>query len=291
MDTSAGQPLLTDLLQSLQPNLLCVYRSQVGPDWGERDSVPPYNKLYYICEGEGWIQIDGIDYYPKPGQLVLVPSCSAVSFSALNGRPYLKYWCHFTTTAGPLDLFQRINVPLCIDAGDGNGIISLFESLIGWNAEEGIVARLREKLGLLELLARYLEQAPIGILKLQDKEWTRLSGLRQYIEERLDRPISVNELADCVHLHPNYFIRYFKQHFGMPPLQYISRKRAEHAKRLLALSASSVKEVAAAVGFPDTSRFTRFFKKETGLTPTEYRSNASGPIRPSVSIVADGPSD
>ena len=68
-----------------------------------------------------------------------------------------------------------------------------------------------------------------------------------------------------------YFIRIFKQHFGMSPLQYINHKKMERAQLLLLTEDMTVKEVAFALGFNDHSYFIRLFKKITGRTPQEYR--------------------
>jgi AraC-like DNA-binding protein len=57
----------------------------------------------------------------------------------------------------------------------------------------------------------------------------------------------------------------------MPPLQYLRHLRLEEARRLLENSFKQVKVIAAAVGLPDRSHFTRDFKEKYGCTPSEYR--------------------
>ncbi|WP_028611722.1 AraC family transcriptional regulator [Paenibacillus harenae] len=266
------QNALSDLLQALQIELLVASKTQVSNGWGETDSVPEYNKLYFICEGEGWIRIGGDDYYPQPGQLFLTPSHAKVSFSALNNRPYLKYWCHFTITAGPFDLFRWIGVPLCIEAADKTRMLSMFQELIEWHRQSSIVARLREKSLLLEIVCHFLSSVPIRVLQHRTEEMNRLNVIQQYIDSRLHTSISIDQMADAVHLHPNYFIAYFKKHFGMPPLKYVNRKRADRARQLLTTTGLSIKEIADRTGFKDTNHFTKFFRKETNFSPTEYRA-------------------
>jgi AraC-like DNA-binding protein len=268
---NSEQIALSDLLQSLQVQLLVAHKTQVSNDWRETDSVPAYNKLYFICEGEGWIRIGNDDYYPKPGQLFLTPAHMKKSFSAINGRPYLKYWCHFTLTAGPFDLFQWIGVPLCIDVGDTGKMTQLFQEMIDWRQQESIVARLREKALLLEIISCFLEAVPIQVLQHRSEEMNRLNIIQQYVDNHLHTSISINQMAEAVHLHPNYFIAYFKKHFGVPPLKYVNRKRTDRAKQLLTATPLSIKEIADQTGFNETNHFTKFFRKETSLSPTEYR--------------------
>ncbi|MGG1639177.1 helix-turn-helix domain-containing protein [Paenibacillus sp. NRS-1760] len=271
MDRTSEQHALSELLQSLQLKLLMAHKTQVSLNWGETNSVPEYNKLYFICEGEGWIRIGNDDYYPKPGQLFLTPAHTKISFSSLNHRPYLKYWCHFNIMAGPLDLFQWIGVPLCINIEDTNSMTRLFHELIEWHEQDSIVARLREKAVLLEIISCFLESVPIRVLQHRTEEMNRLNVIQQYVDSRLHTSISVDQMAESVHLHPNYFSSYFKKHFGMPPLKYVSRKRIDRAKQLLTTTSRSIKEVADQSGFKETNHFTKFFRKETNLTPTDYR--------------------
>jgi AraC-like DNA-binding protein len=268
---NSEQIALSDLLQSMQVQLLVAHKTQVSNDWRETDSVPAYNKLYFICEGEGWIRIGNDDYYPKPGQLFLTPAHMKKSFSAINGRPYLKYWCHFTLTAGPFDLFQWIGVPLCIDVGDTGKMTQLFQEMIDWRQQESIVARLREKALLLEIISCFLEAVPIQVLQHRSEEMNRLNIIQQYVDNHLHTSISIDQMAEAVHLHPNYFIAYFKKHFGVPPLKYVNRKRTDRAKQLLTATPLSIKEIADQTGFNETNHFTKFFRKETSLSPTEYR--------------------
>ncbi|MGM0881032.1 MAG: AraC family transcriptional regulator [Bacillota bacterium] len=271
MINNSEQNALSDLLQSLQVQLLVAHKTQVSNDWGETDSVPGYNKLYFICEGEGWIRIGTNDYYPKPGQLFLTPAHMKKSFSALNGRPYLKYWCHYNLTAGPFDLFQWIGVPLCIDVSDTDKMTQLFQEMIDWHRQDSIVARLREKALLLEIISGFLETVPIRVLQHRSEEMNRLNIIQQYVDNHLHTGISIDQMAESVHLHPNYFISYFKKHFGVPPLKYVNRKRTDRAKQLLTTTPLSIKEIADQTGFKETNHFTKFFRKETSLTPTEFR--------------------
>jgi AraC family transcriptional regulator len=92
-----------------------------------------------------------------------------------------------------------------------------------------------------------------------------------YIEENLAEQIPLAALAALVRLSPHYFCRAFKQSFRVPPHQYHSSRRIEHAKVLLARPSSSVTEIGLAMGFSTTSSFTAAFRKAVGRTPTEYR--------------------
>ena len=99
----------------------------------------------------------------------------------------------------------------------------------------------------------------------------QLRQVTTYIEEHLAEPISLATLARLARLSPCHFCRAFRQSLGLPPHRYHSRRRMEHAKRLLARPAASVTEVGMTVGYSETSSFTAAFHKAIGLTPTAYR--------------------
>ncbi|HEX2950638.1 MAG TPA: AraC family transcriptional regulator [Armatimonadota bacterium] len=88
-----------------------------------------------------------------------------------------------------------------------------------------------------------------------------------YLEQHYTSAISVPELAEMCHVSETYFRRLFKQYAGMPPLDYAIDLRMKKAKLMLESGASSVAEVAYALGFDDLSYFSRLYKRRLGIPP------------------------
>ncbi|CDN42711.1 AraC family transcriptional regulator [Paenibacillus sp. P22] len=265
---------LLELLDNLQVRVQVAHRTQCTADWRDLDFVPEFNRLYFILDGTGWLQVDGKECFPKPGQLCLMPAFVKQSYSAVADKPpFSKYWCHFNAGVGPFDLFQWIDAPLCIDAPDPQRMQSLFAELAELHSSPSLVSLLREKAVMLEILSSFLESIPVQVLTHRSEDMQRIRIIQDYVESHLQESLSINDLAASLHLHPNYFISYFKKHFGMPPAKYISRKRMDMARKLLASTSLSIKDVAERTGYPDTHYFAKCFRKETGLSPTEFRSS------------------
>lgn len=94
-------------------------------------------------------------------------------------------------------------------------------------------------------------------------------SLRELLDERLLRGVSLDEAAKLVHAHPTHLVRAFTAAFGLAPHQYLVARRIDRARRLL-LDGRPPAEVAAATGFYDQSHLTRHFKRLVGVTPGRY---------------------
>jgi AraC family transcriptional regulator len=100
----------------------------------------------------------------------------------------------------------------------------------------------------------------------------RLHVVLEFIEENLERDISLSELAALAGTVPDVLARNFRRQLGIPPYRYLMERRVRRAEVLLAAGESSIAEIALAVGFASQSHFTTQFRKLSGLTPAAYRA-------------------
>lgn len=94
---------------------------------------------------------------------------------------------------------------------------------------------------------------------------------KRYIKNNLDKAISVCNIAERLYVNPTYFSRLFKNSTGEGCNNYIVRKKIEKAKELLKTTTMKIGKIADIVGYKDTNYFSLTFKKQTGLTPKEFR--------------------
>ncbi|MDL2232593.1 response regulator [Ruminococcaceae bacterium OttesenSCG-928-L11] len=95
-----------------------------------------------------------------------------------------------------------------------------------------------------------------------------------YIEQNYSQIQSVEQIAQHVHLHPNYVNALFRKETGLPINQYINQFRVERAKELLlGDDDATVETVAEAVGFQTTRNFYKVFKQTLGISPGQFRKD------------------
>jgi len=99
--------------------------------------------------------------------------------------------------------------------------------------------------------------------------------LKTFIDNHLHEDLSLVRLAGIVYLNPTYLSRLFKQQTGQGVSEYIAKLRLDKSKELLRYSSVKIQEIAGKVGFDSATSFGRFFKRESGLTPQDYRDAES----------------
>ncbi len=98
----------------------------------------------------------------------------------------------------------------------------------------------------------------------------------EYIQTHLMQKLSREEIASFVHLSPDYLARLVKKKTGLSLMDYIKCQRIEEAKTLLGSTQMSISMIALKCGFSNFSHFSQVFRKETGITPFEYRTAYKG---------------
>lgn len=94
----------------------------------------------------------------------------------------------------------------------------------------------------------------------------------RYMNRSFQESITLDNIADHVHLNKNYLLRSFKKRYGMTPIDFLIRIRMDHAKILLSETDLSVSEIAERCGYSNSSFFCSTFKKRYGITPNQYRN-------------------
>lgn len=115
-----------------------------------------------------------------------------------------------------------------------------------------------------------------NVLRKSSEKSTSLVELaKEYINNNYSKDISLDDVSRQVNISPYYFSKIFKEDMGEGFVEYLTKIRMEKAKELLTTTEYSMKEICAMVGYADPNYFSRSFKKNVGVTPTEYKEGSS----------------
>ena len=102
-------------------------------------------------------------------------------------------------------------------------------------------------------------------------EDAQIKRAKDYILAYLTEKLSLQAIADTVGVSKYHFCRIFKQSTGLTPWQYVIQQRIKLAKQLLQNSQLSIWQISNRLGYSNSTQFTNFFRKHTGITPSDFR--------------------
>lgn len=159
------------------------------------------------------------------------------------------------------------------DAETEKYMVNVIGEVIEKNEEKQIGYQLRTRILLLELIEVFLKRNCLrqkninGATEMQRE-------LLAYIQEHYTEKITLTMLAQEFHLSEKYISWYFKEHFYISFMQYVSHLRMTKAKHLLYATELAITEIAFSCGYPSVNFFIRSFKEIHGITPLQYRKQS-----------------
>ncbi len=135
---------------------------------------------------------------------------------------------------------------------------------------DGIVLSMLAR--LLEIIVARVSAKPVRVPSVSPLEAWRAKIAIEFIDQRIDRSLSLAELGAAVGLSPMHFAARFRAATGISPHAFILRRRIEHAQTLLATTRSTVAEIAFSVGFRTQAHFTTVFRHHVDDTPHRWRA-------------------
>ncbi|OJU11207.1 MAG: hypothetical protein BGN88_12275 [Clostridiales bacterium 43-6] len=263
-------------LSSFQATYLCGGNVICNEEsWKDAHYIPAFNKFYLVRIGECVCDVDGTEYLPKAGQLMLMPENHVQSYCMSRGKPLAKHWCHFTAHTAGRRLFDVLQTDLVVTVPDFDGMAELFVKIhrpYAGDNNRNICIEMERQAALIQVISTYIALANPRYSDNLIHLGHDFEPVFAYIRKNLSVKFSVEDLSKTVHLHPNYFIKRFHDAYGCSPMQYVNTQRIEQAKSLLKTTELSMAQITEKTGFGDVSYFSKYFKKAVGFTPSLYRS-------------------
>jgi two-component system, response regulator YesN len=99
----------------------------------------------------------------------------------------------------------------------------------------------------------------------------KIDKIKKFVSRNLQKKILLEDVAEFVFLSPKYLSRVFKEEVGVGFKEYVLKLKIEDSKKELLGTENTINEISYKFGYKNTESFIKLFKKETGLTPTEFR--------------------
>ena len=259
------------------------------PQWSIPRAQCPYNGLFFILKGEGWLEFDQQRYEALPGDLFIWRTGRYSSAGHNPDKPVTVFSAGFTLRgAGNADVFRPLVLPdrIRLPRKACREIEACYQTLIADLREHSPHAKLSARGAFLRLLGESLRLADelgtelkTGGAPALPGEETRAAEVLAYIDRHLARRITLTQLAGVAHLSPIYFSKLFRRQTGLSPMAYLRQRRIAQAQALLVQSDETIERIATAVGFDDPFHFSRSFRRLTGQSPSAYRAAFENPFK------------
>ena len=243
-------------------------------------------QVLYPVRGGGEVLIDGVKWVLHPPAFIVAPAGSVHGFrfhADIDGpvitaaqRPLES----LAAAAAP-ELLRHIRKPtvVSVDASSrhAEALLPLFDAIERESATHAAgqeVAGLALMLSLFVQIARISDSVPRAEEPQRSRKAVQIERFRALLDQRLKERLPVEWYAEALGVSAGQLTRLCREVLGMSTLDAITPAWCTRPQRELVYSSLSVKQVAAELGFDDEAYFGRFFKKQTGQRPTEFRAMA-----------------
>ena len=216
----------------------------------------------YSAEGEVLAEIDGVSYLQRAGQFLFVPENKKVVIKYFNNCKcfYGLFEMSFLKDASYAILRSPKPVVQTFWFEDAVFMANLLKRMVS-ACEDKDYAMLQSALDLV--LCQIRHDGKVAVIP---------EKFLQMVFDREEGPFSVSDYASELGVTPNYLNKTVKQHTRRTAIDWIEIARLNKSMMLLKDRSVPIADIAGKVGVPDQSYFARFFKKKTGLTPSEFRN-------------------
>ena len=256
--------------------------------------------LVFIADGTGRFEIAGKSYDVTPGDLYWIPPdtphfmqgfapgmiCPYVHFDLIY-RPSVSHW-DFTIPGGMCDLSELkplMHPPLPhgllrnlvgqIRTATNKRVGGLINDICDEALHAQPFAFLRMS-GLLTIIVAEILRGLQGLGDYHSRHIPALEKAADFLTKNSHKDISVEQAAEIAQLSESYFRTLFTTYYACCPRKYLRRTRINNSKLLMVQGTMNISQIAKKVGFATIHSFTRAFKGEEGITPTQYSKCGRG---------------
>ena len=232
-------------------------------------------ELYHLVKGQREYFIEDRFFMVSEGDFVLIPRNV---FHRTQGEGGLRYLVHFSdsflrrffTEETVKGLLGQIPFVFRAESGLQEQLQELLSQLL---AEYDREKQNPDELKLSGYLYRILFLMANGTNLYVPHAYTdeRITGIIQYVNENYNRITDISQVAEHFFISKYHLCRFFRKNLGIPLMTYLNTIKITEACNKMQQGCSNMTQIALDCGFNSSSYFCKVFKKERGISPSEYR--------------------
>ena len=244
-----------------------------GKQFAKKEADGPYEPdahiLQYVTGGKGYLELNGKKYALSKGDIFYLPEGKTCCYYGDSADPYTYYWIAFQGKYAE-HILKHCNITIDnpVVRVNNKRADKLFELMFNNMKKKTLPDILMVLSNLYSLFSLLLKCTNPD--KSVGGHYLIEESIR-YMDHHFSEQITVNEVCRHLNCDVSHFIKIFKKYQGVSPKQYIDSLRLIRVKSLLKENKLTIAQAAETVGIADYSRFYKWFKKETGRTPSGYR--------------------
>ncbi len=279
-------------VRQILPFVRYAHYTELLPEFTSHPQTAYDQRIFFCARGKVSISVAGKDYLLSESDLLYIPSGTEYHLHHADSS-YLLAGINFDFT----DMHRNLITPIVpaserrggykpgmrlenitfSDAPCLNAPFYMEKQTRLLNHTKQIINDYETKLlfysekcsAILKLLLTQIVQSSVSSLRPLPKKTADI--IITYIQDNFNRNITNEIIGQELNFHPNYLNRVMLHHTGKSLHQYLMSYRLSKALDMLQLSSLPITDIARECGFPDVSQFSRFFRKQTGYSPSSFR--------------------
>lgn len=242
--------------------------------------------LIYCINGKGWYMLDGKRQEVCANQFFILPAEKPHQYGSPNKEGWTIYWAHFKgrKASSIYEALKGTNTLAVAANSRINDRKTLFDELLNVMEEHMTEATITYvNMSFHQLIGSFIypevfRQSKYPTGKAPDTFF--ISKVTHYMNENIDKQITMEEFASVFGYSQSYFYRLFMKETSHSPMSYFHRLKIQRATELLVNTHLKINQIGFRLGFDDPYYFSRLFKNITGLSPTAYVSQNRPDYKP-----------
>lgn len=249
---------------------------------------PPFKRSFYffaLLRNTGKIRVNYDDNTVEDPEAYLVFHSPGLVYSFSHNNELEGYLIYFKSECfdffkpgfhNTFPVFDPLQTNLFkLDSATFNKLAPHFEEVLAAYERTGSSLHLEARLKLLALLCHMKEFAADRrkAVRFASPQQILLNRFLQLVNSHYIDKQTVKEYADLLSVTPNHLSQAIKAASGKNALQFIADRLTVEAKSLVQYTSFNVTEIAYQLGFSDAANFSKFFRKQTGASPSDFRKH------------------